>query len=34
MKLICPKCNTEVEVEFVNDCAACPNCGETLSKGR
>jgi len=32
MKLICPYCNTEIEVEFLMDIVECPNCGVTVSK--
>jgi len=30
--LVCPACNTEVEVEFLSDVVECPNCGMTVSK--
>ena len=32
MKLICPYCNTEIEVEFLTDIVECPNCEEVVSK--
>jgi predicted RNA-binding Zn-ribbon protein involved in translation (DUF1610 family) len=31
-KLLCPTCKTEVTVEFLEDIAECPNCGEMISK--
>jgi len=30
--LICPECNTEIEVEFLDDCVDCPNCGMPVTK--
>lgn len=32
IKLICPKCNTEIEVEFLDDIVECPNCETEVSK--
>ena len=30
--LVCGYCNTEVEIEFLDDVVECPNCGNTISK--
>jgi DNA-directed RNA polymerase subunit RPC12/RpoP len=30
--LICPECNTEVQVDDLNDTTACPNCGFEVNK--
>jgi predicted RNA-binding Zn-ribbon protein involved in translation (DUF1610 family) len=30
--LVCSNCNTEVEVEFLDDITDCPNCGLEISK--
>jgi len=32
IKLICAKCNTEVEVKDLDDIIDCPNCGKEISK--
>jgi len=31
-KLICPYCNAEIEIQFLDDIVECPNCGEIVSK--
>ena len=31
-KLICPYCNTEIEVQFPDDIVECPNCGKIVNK--
>jgi len=31
-QLICPNCNTVIEVEDLNDIVECPNCGTEVSK--
>jgi len=31
-KLICPNCNTEIEVEFLDDIIECPNCEREVSR--
>lgn len=30
--LVCPYCNTEIEVEELDNIVECPNCGNTVSK--
>ena len=30
--LICSECNTEVELEWLDDIAECPNCGAEVKK--
>jgi DNA-directed RNA polymerase subunit RPC12/RpoP len=32
IKLVCSKCNTEIEVTYLDDIVECPNCGEIVSK--
>ncbi len=29
---VCPKCNTVVEIEFLDDIVECPNCKEMIGK--
>ena len=31
-KFVCPYCNTEIEVEYLDDVVECPNCGEVVSR--
>lgn len=32
MILICSECNTEIEVDYLNDTVECPNCESTVTK--